>query len=180
MSSTQEAEAALEAWRSATGQRDELVRAAHRAGVTKYRISQITGIARPTIDRILKAPSETPHEKITAYLTGFTVKWPKTQPGGLTRLPSMASVYDPAKIAEALLADQGFRALKLGTWLNTPSAELLYTAVGALSPALPTADVKLLVEALALAARRQQEEARQKLAAGLLGGAALAFVIGSR
>ena len=180
MPTTEEAEAALEAWRSATGQRDELVRAAHRAGVTKYRISQITGIARPTIDRILKAPSGTPHEKITAYLAEFTAKWPKTQPGGMTRLPGMASVYDPAKVADALLADQGFRALKLGTWLNTPPTELLDTGVGALSPALLPADAKLLVDALALAARRQQEETRQKLAAGLLGGAALAFVIGSR
>jgi hypothetical protein len=180
MPTTEEAEAALDAWRSATGQRDELVRAAHRAGVTKYRISQITGIARPTIDRILKAPSGTPHEKITGYLAGFTAKWPKTPPGGLTRLRGMASVYDSAKVADALLADQRFRALKLGTWLNTPPAELLDTAVDALSPTLLPADAKLLVDALTLAAHRQQEETRQKLAAGLLGGAALAFVIGSR
>jgi hypothetical protein len=180
MPTTEEAEAALDAWRSATGQRDELVRAAHRAGVTKYRISQITGIARPTIDRILKAPSGTSHEKITAYLAGFTAKWPRTPPGRLTSLPGMASVYDPAQVADALLADQGFRALKLGTWLSTPPVELLDTAVGALSPILLPADAELLVDALALAARRQQEETRQKLAAGLLGGAALAFVIGSR
>jgi hypothetical protein len=180
MPTTEEAEAALDAWRSATGQRDELVRAAHRAGVTKYRISQITGIARPTIDRILKAPSGTPHEKITVYLAGFTAKWPKTPLGGLTRRPGMASIYDPAKVADALLADQRFRALKLGTWLTTPPAELLDMAVDALSPTLLPADAKLLVDALTLAAHRQQEETRQKLAAGLLGGAALAFVIGSR
>jgi hypothetical protein len=179
MPTTQEAEAALDAWRSATGQRDELVRAAHRAGVTKYRISQITGIARPTIDRILKAPPGTPHEKITAYLAGFTDKWPRAQPKGSTGLPGMAGVYDPAKVADALLADQGFRSLKLGTWLSTPPTELLDSAVGALSPRLQPADAGLLVEALTLAAHRQQTETRQKLAAGLLGGAALAFVIGS-
>jgi hypothetical protein len=180
MPTTEEAEAALEAWRSAVGQRDELVRAAHRAGITKYRISQITGITRPTIDRILKVPSGTSHEVITAYLAGFTAKWPKMQPGGLTRLPGMANVYDAAKVADALLADQGFRALKLGTWLNTPPPDLLDMAVRALTPALLPADANLVAEALLLAARRQQEEARQKLVAGLLGGAALAFVIGSR
>ena len=175
----EEAEAALDAWRSAVGQRDELVRAAHRTGVTKYRISQITGITRPTIDRILKAPSATSSEDIAAYLVEFTAKWPKIQPGGLTRLPGMANVYDAAKVANALLANQAFRALKLGTWLNTPSLDLLNTAVNALTPALLPADATLLAEALLLAACRQQEEARQKLAAGLLGGAALAFVIGS-
>jgi hypothetical protein len=179
VSTREEAEAALEAWRSAVGQRDELVQAAHRAGITKYRISQITGITRPTIDRILKAPPGTSHEIITDYLAGFTIKWPKMQRGGLTRLPGMANVYDAVKVADALLADQGFRALKLGTWLNTPPPDLVDTAVSALTPALLPADAKLLADALVLAAGRQQEEARQKLAAGLLGGAALAFVIGS-
>lgn len=46
-----EAERALIAW--AAIDRDALVRAAHRAGVSKNRISTISGIARTTIDRIL-------------------------------------------------------------------------------------------------------------------------------
>jgi hypothetical protein len=174
---TEEAEAALQAW--ATVQRDELVEAAYRAGVTKYRINQLTGIARPTIDRILKAPTGTPHQKISEYLAGFTSQWPKQQPWGLTRLPSMASVYSAPQIADTLLADTEFRALKLGTWLNTPPGEVLTAAVGALSPGLFQADADLLTEALGLAARRQHEEARQKLAAGLLGGAVLAIALGA-
>ena len=48
----QEAEQALMAWASI--ERDELVRAAHEAGVSKNRIHTITGIARTTIDRILE------------------------------------------------------------------------------------------------------------------------------
>ena len=175
---TEEAEAALQAW--ATVQRDELVQAAREAGVSKYRISQITGIARPTIDRILKPPTEPPHVKIAAYLANATSQWPKPQPGGLTRLPGMANVYTPENVAEALLADPGFRGLKLGTWINTPSGEVLAAAVAALSPPLFPADADLLVRALTLAARRQHEEAQQRLVAGLLGGAALAYVIGSR
>jgi hypothetical protein len=174
---TEEAETALKAW--ATVQRNELVLAAHQAGVSKYRISQITGIARPTIDRILKAPAEPPHKKVAAYLTGATAQWPKVQPGGLTRIPGMANV-SPEKVAEALLADTAFRALKLGTWLSTPPGDVLTAAVTALSPPLHPADADLLVKALAMAARRQHEEAQQKLVAGLLGGAAVALVIGSR
>ena len=174
----EEAEAALEAW--ATVQRNELVLAARQAGVSKYRISQITGIARPTIDRILKAPAEPPHEKIAAYLTTATAQWPKVQPGGLSRIPGMANVYSPEKVAEALLADAAFRALKLGTWLSTPPGDVLTAAVAALWPPLHPADADLLVKALAMAARRQHEEAQQKLVAGLLGGAAVALVIGSR
>jgi hypothetical protein len=33
---------------------------------------------------------------------------------------AMASVYSAGQVADALLADAEFRALKLGTWLNTP------------------------------------------------------------
>jgi hypothetical protein len=171
------AEAALQAW--ATVQRDELVQAAHKAGVSKNRISTITGIARTTIDRILEAPMGTPQERVTTYLETFTAQWPKYQPWTWAIQPTMASAYTAAQIAEALLADAGFRALRLGTWLNTPSGELLTEAVTLLAPQPYNEDIDLLVEALRLAAQRQQDEARQKLAAGLLGSAALAIAIGA-
>ena len=48
-----EAQLALLAWRDSYYRRDGLVRAARAAGVSKYRIHLITGIARSTIDRIL-------------------------------------------------------------------------------------------------------------------------------
>lgn len=48
----EEAEQALAAWASVD--RNELVRAAHVAGVSKNRIHTLTGISRTTIDRILK------------------------------------------------------------------------------------------------------------------------------
>lgn len=47
------AEEALEAWAASDRQRDQLVRAANAAGVSKNRIHTITGIARTTVDRIL-------------------------------------------------------------------------------------------------------------------------------
>ena len=58
MTAQQEAEAALTQWaaqqREAGSTRDRLVRAALAAGITKHRIHVITGIARTTIDRIIK------------------------------------------------------------------------------------------------------------------------------
>jgi hypothetical protein len=173
---TEEAEAALQAW--ATVQRDELVQAAHQAGVSKNKIHSITGIARTTIDRILEAPVGTPQQQITAYLDKFTGQWPRYGHAWYGQR-TMASVYSAGQIADALLADAEFRALRLGTWLSTPSGELLTAVVTALTPPPFQPDIDLLVEALQLAAQRQQAEARQKIAVGVLGGAALAIALGS-
>jgi hypothetical protein len=94
MPTIEEAEAALEAWKSATGQCDELVRAAHHGGVSKYRVTQITGITQPTVYRILKAQPAV-QENLSAYLAAFTAQWPKVEPGGMTRLPGMAKSRFP-------------------------------------------------------------------------------------
>jgi hypothetical protein len=172
----EEAEAALQAW--ATVQRDELVQVAYHAGVSKNRIHGITGIARTTIDRILEAPTGIPQQRIAAYLEKFTDQWPKYGHAWHGQR-IMASAYTAEQIADALLADAEFRALKLGTWLNTPSDEVIAAAVSVLSPPPYKQDIDLLIEALQIAARRQHDEARQKLAIGLLGGAALAIALGA-
>lgn len=46
----------LTEWATVTRDRDNRVRAAVAAGVTKHRVSVLTGIARTTIDRILLDP----------------------------------------------------------------------------------------------------------------------------
>jgi hypothetical protein len=51
--------------------------------------------------------------------------------------------------------------------------------VTALTPPPFQQDIDLLIAALQLAAQRQQAEARQKIAVGLLEGAALAIALGS-
>jgi hypothetical protein len=51
----EEAEQMLTEWRMVTGDRDNRVRRAVSAGVSKYRINQLTHIGRSTIDRILAA-----------------------------------------------------------------------------------------------------------------------------
>ena len=50
--------ASLFEWRTVVLNRDERVRAAVAAGLTKHRISVLTGIGRSTIDRILASPRE--------------------------------------------------------------------------------------------------------------------------
>lgn len=51
----EEAEQLLSEWVIVTRDRDYRVRAAVAAGVSKYRVNQLTGIGRSTIDRILAA-----------------------------------------------------------------------------------------------------------------------------
>jgi hypothetical protein len=174
---TEEAEAALQAW--ATVERDELVHAAHQAGVSKNRIYVLTGIARTTIDRILEAPMGTTQQALTAYLSGFTATWPKPQPWGWPPAsPGVASQYTARDVATWLLKDAEFRALKLGTWLSTPDGQLVAAAVQALAPTPDGQDAELLITALQLAAQQQQIEARQKILAGVAVGGVLALAFG--
>ena len=51
----EEAEGLLIEWAGVTRDRDNRVRAAVDVGVSKYRVHQLTGIGRSTIDRILAA-----------------------------------------------------------------------------------------------------------------------------
>jgi hypothetical protein len=174
----EEAEAALQAW--ATFQRDELVQAAHEAGVSKNRIHVLTGIARTTIDRILEAPVGTTQETLTDYLARFTTQWSKPQPWEWqSGARGVASQYSAADVAAWLLKDAEFRALKLGTWLNTPDGEIVMAAVTAIAPAPYSEDIQLLADAIQLAAQQQQTEARQKIIAGVAIGGIAALAIGS-
>ena len=89
----------------------------------------------------------------------------------LAGLLGQASVYSAGQVADALLADAEFRALRLGTWLNTPlRGGRSGRGHGPDGGAVQTGqDIDLLIEGLQLAAQRQQAEARPKLAVGLLG-----------
>lgn len=61
-------------------------------------------------------------------------------------------------LGDAMLEDAEFRALQLGTWLNTPDGKLIAEAVEAVSPPFYADDEKLLVAALQYAAAHQREE----------------------
>jgi hypothetical protein len=57
-----EAEELLIEWVTVTRDRDNRVRWAVAAGVSKYRINQLTGISRTTIDAILAPPEPAAEE----------------------------------------------------------------------------------------------------------------------
>lgn len=177
----EEAEAALQAW--ATVQRDDLVRAAHEAGVSKNRIHALTGLARTTVDRILEAPVGTTPKDLATYLVTFAQAWPRqTQAWGYNfNYPpaTIASQHSTNDVAKWLLADAEFRALKLGNWLSTPDGEFFEEAVTMLAPPPYGDDARLLMEALKLAAEQQQVEARRKILAAIAIGSVAAIAIGS-
>jgi hypothetical protein len=56
----EEAERMLTEWYEVSRDRDNRVRAAVAAGVSKYRVNQITRLGRSTIDRIMAAAPSTP------------------------------------------------------------------------------------------------------------------------
>jgi hypothetical protein len=78
------------------------------------------------------------------------------------------------ELAQELLADGEFQALRLGGWLGTPETELFARAVEMASPPFYRADVELLVAALRLAAKLQQRDARL---AGRVAIGAIALVV---
>lgn len=80
------------------------------------------------------------------------------------------------QLANELLAIPEFRALQLGTWLNTTQGEVIAEAVEMVAPPFYRQDVELLVEGLKLAAHLQAQEGQQKagkVALGVVGAAAL-------
>jgi hypothetical protein len=80
------------------------------------------------------------------------------------------------QLAQELLHDAEFRALRLGTWLGTVDGEVITEAVEMVTPPFYRQDVELLVEALQLAAALQASEGQEKagkLALSAIGAAAL-------
>jgi hypothetical protein len=176
-----QAEAALQAW--AAAERNDLVRAAYRAGVPKNRISTLTGISRTTIDKILETPMKATSSDLARYLTAFTQAWPR-QPASWDmnywNPPApLATQHTVRNVADWLFADAEFKALKLGNWLTTPDGQFFVEAVSMITPAPYAKDIDLLIEALQLAAKLQQEDARGKIALAVFGVGAAAMILGA-
>ncbi|HXV06309.1 MAG TPA: hypothetical protein VFP23_10440 [Solirubrobacterales bacterium] len=91
------------------------------------------------------------------------VVWPQTVPP-FRRLP-----YPTARqMADELLADSEFEALRLASWMRSPNGELIAEAVSLVIPSAFQPEYELAVEALQLAAEMQYEEGRPKRLAGVL------------
>jgi hypothetical protein len=59
-------------------------------------------------------------------------------------------------LAGQLLEDAGFRALNLGSWFITPDGQLIAAGVQLLTPPSYDIDVRLLVDALKVAAAKHR------------------------
>lgn len=78
-------------------------------------------------------------------------------------LAARTSLPSAEGLADELLADAGFRALKLGTWLGAPDGQLISDAVSGVIPPEYQPVFSLTVDPLRLAAQRQTREEQSKL-----------------
>lgn len=185
-----QAEQELVAWATANACRDDVIRSAYQAGVTKTRIAAITGIARTTIDRILDGQGvrrgfvrAARPEDIARFLGDFIGDWPRASEHQFQFRPppARAARVSAGDVAGELLETAGFRALHLGSWLSSPDRELIAAAVELLAPPLYDVDAQLLIEAITIAAAKQRTAELDK-AVGLGVVAAIGAVLfaGSR
>jgi hypothetical protein len=155
-------------------------------GFTRARAQQLVEGAEPAPgNRAQKGfMSVATQEEITAFLASYIEGWPPVHYSTAYSLasrfhpPLMADMHTAQEIAAHLFADAEFRSLQLGTWLSTPNGELITAAVEAITPPPYRQDIQLLVEAVTLAAKMQQDAGGERaVAAGLVlafGGALLA------
>lgn len=185
-----QAEQELVAWATANACRDDVIRSAYQAGVTKTRIAAITGIARTTIDRILDGQGvrrgfvrAALPEDIASFLDDFIGDWPRASqyPLRFRPPPAMAARLSAGDVAGQLMDTTGFRALHLASWLNNPDRELIAAAVGLLAPPLYDMDAQLLIEAIAIAAAKQRTaELDKAVGIGVVAAIGAVLFAGSR
>jgi hypothetical protein len=159
----------------------------HAAGLSYARIAEVVGFTRARAQQLVeRAEMSNPavdhggpknmsgQEDITRFVHAYTDQWPR-----LGCISSSLGVhrYTPETLAQELLNSAEFRALQLGTWLGTPDGELISAAVHAVMPPPYRQDIDLLIEALKIAAKAQQKDAREKAIATGVGLAALGVLI---
>lgn len=122
-------------------------------------------------------------QELTAYLdrTLRNNRWPRADGYSFILVDPVARQFTAEQLAEQLLQDAEFRALQLGTWLQTPDGELIERAVLSLTPQPLREDITLLADALKLAAKAQREQGvRKAIDVGgviVLGSAAVAGLV---
>lgn len=124
-------------------------------------------------------------DQLVAFLNSRVVVQPESAPRylgvqspvsvGLRAVDGSVSWYGEAQaLAAAVLEDAGFRALQLGTWLNTPDGNLIAEVVGQVLPPNYRPEYHLVVEALKIAATHQRQAGVQRaVGAGVLGAVGL-------
>jgi hypothetical protein len=160
----------------------------HATGLSYGRIAEVIGFTRARAQQLVERGEPTPksraqqgftsvatQEEITTFLASYIEGWPRVyystaySLASRCRPPLMAHIHTAQEIAAHLFADAQFRSLQLGTWLDTPNGELIAAAVEAVTPPPYREDIQLLVEAVTLAAKMQQDAGRERaVAAGLV------------
>jgi hypothetical protein len=84
---------------------------------------------------------------------------------------------DAQALGNALAADVGFQALRLGTWLNTPDGNLIASATGQLLPPQYRPEYQFVVEALQFAASKQRTAGWQRAVGVAVIGTAFGLAI---
>lgn len=121
-------------------------------------------------------------QPLSSYLDGLDVlprasAWPPSNLGRGSVPYWMQSRPSVQQLAEHLLADGEFQALRLGSWLGTPDGEFFARAVELALPLLYREDVKLLIDALQYAAKLQAQQGSQRAAGQFALGACGLFVL---
>ena len=128
------------------------------------------------------------HDQIAAFV-GNRIAFPQTparfyRPQSVSALVNIGGTQtwfdESATLAEALLQDAEFRALRLGTWLGTPEGEILSRAVMKAIPSVTQPEFQLVVSALKLAAEMQRTQGQERAGlfalSAVLVGATLAYL----
>jgi hypothetical protein len=131
----------------------------------------------------VKPLPDTDLARIATYLTATLRGETPVDLGWVWSLPGYAGLNwlspppPPAEeLADAFLNDVGFQALRLGTLLNEPDAELLTAVVIRTLPPGQRQATKLIVDALKIAARQQRESSLRRVGAGVLAVAIAAAI----
>lgn len=100
-------------------------------------------------------------QEITSFVTrrfGLPLPagpWPTLDHAVAGPRPPTTSAEDCAR---ALVRDEEFRALQLGTWLNSPDGEVIAAAVQAALPQPYGYEAKVIIEGLQIAAKEQRRQ----------------------
>lgn len=107
------------------------------------------------------------HQEIARFIQRSRALRPLTVSPYTVPPPWREPYPDAQRLAELLLDEANFQALRLATWLSSPDGQLIGEAVAlVISPALQP-DFNLAVEALQLAAQMQYEQGELRRLAGV-------------
>jgi hypothetical protein len=118
------------------------------------------------------------NDPIAQRLYAFLVRWVREHPDWAYEAQGWTmGLRNVGSVGDSLLDEAEFGEIKLAGWLKSPDGELIQTVVGWILPWPASAEFKLLVDAVTLAAQAKQKNERGVAAGLTLVGAVLLFFI---